>query len=371
MSFNSIKRSLISIARNIPGKSIGKKVVVIECDDWGGIGMPSKETYLKLLDAGLSINENRYHRNDTLEDIDDLSELFALLRKHKDHKGNSAVMTPFCNVANPNFERISENNFQEYYSETFMETYKRYSRSNQLMDTWQEGIREGVFVPEYHGREHIATAYWLKLLNTDDKKLRAAFDHGFVGQTPPGTPPVVKDFRPNYYVFNEDDIQDVEHSLEEGVDIFNHAFRIPAKVFNAPNGVFIPSLNKSLVKKGIRFNAVPRMRLDRDETGNYVNKTYATGYKTPEGITCYVRNANFEPTDDHYRGLGHVMNQISGAFRCGKAAVIGTHRANFVGGINEANRKKGLEELDLLLTQVLKKWPDVSFMSSRDFAELL
>ncbi|RZK68113.1 MAG: hypothetical protein EOO85_24810, partial [Pedobacter sp.] len=153
MAFNGIKRSLISIARNIPGKSIGKKVLVIECDDWGGIGMPSKDIYHKLLNAGLSVHENRYYRNDTLEDVDDLSELFSVLKKHKDRNGNNAVMTPFCNVANPNFERISEDNFKQYHSETFMETYRRYSRGNGLMDTWQDGIKEGVFVPEYHGRE--------------------------------------------------------------------------------------------------------------------------------------------------------------------------------------------------------------------------
>ncbi|WP_199118301.1 hypothetical protein [Pedobacter sp. ASV28] len=371
MGINKIKRSLISIARNIPGKSIGRKIVVIECDDWGSIGMPSKQVYDKLLHAGLPVNENRYERNDTVENCDDLMALFNVLRKYTDKNGNHAVMTPFCNMANPDFEKIKAANYQKYHRETFIDTYERYSRGSQLMEAWQTGIKEGIFIPEYHGREHIATAYWLKSLRSKSEKLRMAFDHGFVGHSLEGTPAALKDFRPNFYISAQSEFQDLKQSIEEGADIFKHVFRMPAKVFNAPNGVFVPALNKSLIEKGIRFNAVPRKRLDRNADGEYVHKTYSTGERTEEGLVCYVRNGNFEPTDENYKGIDHVMNQINGAFICGKAAVIGTHRANFVGGINELNREKGLSELDKLLKQILIKWPKAEFMSSRHFAALL
>jgi hypothetical protein len=274
-------------------------------------------------------------------------------------------------MANPDFEKIKADNYQTYHRETFKDTYKRYSRDLQLMEAWQDGISQNIFVPEYHGREHIATAFWLKCLREDNNQLKVAFDKGFVGHSPEGTPNLIKNFRPNYYIAQQSELEELRQSLEEGIDIFKMSFRLSPVVFNAPNGVFIPELNHSLLKKGIKYNAVPRKRWDRDEHGNYQPVTYTTGQRTKEGLTCYVRNCNFEPTDDHYKGIGHVMNQIKGAFLCGKAAIIGTHRANFVGGINEANRTKGLNELDTLLKQILIKWPDAIFMSSRQYAELL
>lgn len=371
MSIKKLKRSLISIARNIPGKSVGKKVVVIECDDWGSIGMPSLQTYHKLLNAGIPVNKSRYERNDTVEHQDDFYALFEVLRKHTDKNGSPAVMTPFCNMANPDFDKIERSNYQEYHREIFTATYERYSRGEGMTAAWQTGIEAGIFVPEYHGREHIATSLWLKALQSGDQQLRIGFDHGFVGHSPEWVPAPAKNFRPNFYITDRSLLSGLKESLEEGADIFKKVFgRMPA-VFNAPNGVFVPELNQSLVDRGIRFNAVPRKRLDMDVYGGYKYRTFSTGQRTKEGLLYYVRNCNFEPTEDGYKNTSHVMNQIKGAFLCGKAAVIGTHRANFVGGIHEANRKKGLAELDSLLKQILTRWPDAEFMSSSQFTSLL
>lgn len=370
MSINKLKRSLISIARNFPGKSIGKKVIVIECDDWGSIGMPSIETYYKLLNAGVPVNKSRYERNDTIEHSEDLYLLFEVLRKHKDKNGKPAVMSPFCNMANPDFDKIKSSNFKEYYPETFTATYQRYSRKD-IMQAWQSGIEDGIFVPEYHGREHIATQLWLKCLQSGNKKLHIAFDHGFVGHSPADVPIAAKNFRPNFYIEDRVSIEKLRESLVAGIDIFKHVFQLHPVVFNAPNGVFVPELNQSLAAQGILFNAVPRKRLDRNVFGEYKYHTFSTGQQTKEGLVCYVRNCNFEPTEDGYKNINHVMNQISGAFFCGKAAVIGTHRANFVGGINQSNREKGLNELDTLLKQILIRWPDAEFMSSRQFTKIL
>ena len=371
MSIQKIKRSMISILRNIPGRSIGKKIVVIECDDWCSIGMPSKQVHDQLLKAGLEVNKSRYDRNDTLESEADLTALFSVLSKHKDRDGKHAVISPFCNMANPDFEQIKKDNFQVYHREIFTDTYKRYGRSASIMDVWEQGMNAGIFVPEYHGREHIATDLWLRSLQQEGTSLRLGFEHGYVGHSSREVPEVAKNFRPNFYIADDSAMNALRCSLKDGVDIFKWSFGFDPVVFNAPNGVFISALNRTLLKKGIRFNAVPRKRLDRNAGGVYGYKTFATGQKSPEGLVYYARNCNFEPTEDSYRDTDHVMSQINGAFTCGKAAIIGTHRTNFVGGINESNRKQGLAELDKLLKRILLRWPDVRFMSSRAFTDLL
>lgn len=371
MSMHTIRNAFVSVVKNLPGKSIKRKVVVIECDDWGSIGMPSGKVYQRLAKAGVPVQESRFYKEDTLESAQDLEALFSLLKKYRDCQGNHPVMTPFCNMANPDFERIKESGFQQYYPEVFTETYERYGNRHGLMGIWQQGISEKIFVPEYHGREHIATDLWLRFLREGDKKLRCAFENGFVCYSPPGLPEVAKDFRPAFYITGDHARENLRWSMKEGIDLFKKTFGFPAIVFNAPNGVFVPEFNQDLVAGGIRFNAVPRKRLDRTKEGTYLYKAYVTGHRSREGMTCYVRNCNFEPTESAYRNTDHVMNQVQGAFLCGKAAIIGTHRANFVGGLNESCRKKGLQELDILLSRMLRKWPDIEFKSSRAFTNLL
>lgn len=370
MNINRIKHSLTSIIKNIPGRSFGRKIIVIECDDWGSIRMPSADTHSKLLKAGLPVN-NRYELNDTLENSDDLDALFSVLRSHVDIYGNHPVMSPFCNTSNPDFSKIEACGYEEYHAETFVQTYQRYGRNDDILDVWNQGISTGLFSPEYHGREHIATELWLDSLRAGDERLRFAFKNGFVSFSPEGLPKVAKGFRPNFYLEKDNSMADIEFSLKDGIDIFQRIFGFLPAVFNAPNGVFISSLNKCLIENGIYYNAVPRKRYDRNNFGQYEYKTFTTGQKSKEGLTYYVRNANFEPSENGYKSIQHTLDQIAGAFFTGKAAIIGTHRVNFVGGINKKNRKNGLTELDSILRNILLKWPDVEFMSSRQFTSLL
>ena len=48
--------------------------------------------------------------------------------------------------------------------------------------------------------------------------------------------------------------------------------------------------------------------------------------------------------------------------------MIDTHRLNYVGVYDVANRDRNLKKTALLLRQILKKWPDAEFMSSAELA---
>eukprot|EP01136_Pigoraptor_vietnamica_P033346 Opistho-1_new@96116 len=364
-----IKRSLISIYRNLPGKAIGRKVVVIECDDWGGRGVPSINAYQKLKTAGLPMDESRYSRFDTLESASDLAALFEILHKHRDKNGNKAVMSPFYNTANPDFNQIKAYNYTAYFRESLKDTIKKYANGD-VMSLWAEGIAAGIWMPEYHGREHLATAMWLKALRTQDTKLLEAFEQCFTSYSPKGVPQQALNFRPNFYIAHNADLLALRQDMLDGITLFNEAFGFSPEVFNAPNGVFIDGFDQQLIANRILFNAVPRQRLDRGADGVYRYKTFRTGQKSKAGMTYYVRNCNFEPTQKGYSHQ-HVISQIGGAFACKKAAIIATHRVNFVGGLSAENRAIGLNGLDALLKDIVKRWPEVEFMSSRQFTKLL
>jgi hypothetical protein len=97
-----------------------------------------------------------------------------------------------------------------------------------------------------------------------------------------------------------------------------------------------------------------------------------TGKKNKLGQTYLVRNCVFEPTEE--RSVDWVpfcMKQIEAAFRWNLPANISSHRVNFCGHIEPKNREVGLKKLHQLLKAVVKRWPDVEFMSSRELGDLI
>jgi len=65
------------------------------------------------------------------------------------------------------------------------------------------------------------------------------------------------------------------------------------------------------------------------------------------------------------------MKQIEAAFLWNKPAIISSHRVNFCGHIDENNRKKGLTSLKQLLDEIVKRWPDVEFMSADELGDTI
>ena len=113
---------------NIFGWSTKRKLIVIESDDWGSIRTRSKRDYDKMLRLGLNVDASIFTKYDCLESNQDLVRLFNVLIKFKDKNGNHPVFTPMCVVANPDFNKIKEKGYKNYYYEPFSETCKKYPK---------------------------------------------------------------------------------------------------------------------------------------------------------------------------------------------------------------------------------------------------
>jgi hypothetical protein len=366
MLTKNIKYSIILNLKNIPGSKVRGKYVIFECDDWGGIRMPSAKVYKKMLNAGIPIHNNRFNKYDILANKQDLEQLFEVLLSVKDKNGHPAVMTPVVNVANPDFIKIKASGFTEYYYEPFTETLRKYYAGEDIFKMWKEGIAQGIFTPESHGREHISVQHWLQKLREGDKMLIYAFDHEFVSVPVNGVHKAILEFRPEFYFNHPSQIAFFKNSIPDGINLFKKLFGYIPNAFVPSNSIFHPLLEKVIAESGIKnlyvkhFNPVP------DKNGNLKMKYYRIGKLTSFGLKYYTRNCVFEPTDPAYRGICHTLRQIETAFRWGKPAIISTHRVNFVGGIEEKNRLKGLFELKLLLKEIINKWTDVEFKSSEN-----
>ena len=366
MSIASLKYNLLLNLKNIPGPTVNKKIVVIECDDYGGIRMPSAEAIVELKKASVYVHPSRYNLLDTLEDKDDLEQLFETLSSVKDSKGKSAVMTPFVNVANPDFEKIKAAEYQQYFYEPFTATLKKYNRHPNTMEVWRQGMESGIFTPEFHGREHICVQPWMQKLQEGNTQLLEAFKHGFVAVANiAGLQEELQEFRPEFYFTNEAQKAFLHQSITQGVKLFEQLFNYTPNSFTPSNSVFHPEFELTVKETGIPFMVVAHNNPTPGTDGQLTFNKFTFRQKIKKGaLNFYIRNCAFEPNDESYKSMDITLQQIAAAFKWNKPAIISSHRVNFAGGICKKNREAGLKELKLLLQTILKRWPDVEFMSS-------
>jgi len=369
--FQKAKQSLIRNIKNIPGWRTRRKILIIECDDWGGIRMPSKKVYDDLAKKNIKVADHRFNRYDTLENRKDLELMYEALNTVKDKNNRPAVMTAVANVANPDFEKIRSSQYTTYYYEPFTETLKKYYPSENVFELWKEGIRAGIFIPEFHGREHFTVQLWMEKLREGNQDLLIAFEHGFASLDVPGVPAPAKEFMAGFYFTSEDQKPFLIESICDGASLFQDIFGLKPRNFVPGSGIFHPDFFRVVADCGMKFLWVNHSMPYPVEGGELKYKPYISGQRGPGGITCYTRNCIFEPTDSEYRGIEYTLKQIEAAFRWGKPANISTHRANFTGGIEPSNREQGITELKKLLKAIVKKWPDVEFMNSGDALEFM
>lgn len=345
-------------------------MIIIECDDWGGIRIPSGEVYGKLLKEGVPLTRSRY-RFDTLECRNDLEMLFDTLDSVRDSKNHAAVITAITNVANPDFGKIKDSGFSVYHYEKFTSTLERYYPGSGVFKLWKQGFDSGVFVPELHGREHLTVQLWMEKLSEGNENLLKAFENGIVSLYIPGLPAPARELRPEFYFTSGNHKKFLEDSIKESVNIFREIFGHNPRVFVPSNGIFHPDFDNIVSECGIRFLYTSHRMPYPVNGGKLKYRNFITGQEGPGGITYYTRNCAFEPTGENYKGIDFTMEQISAAFRWGKPANISTHRANFTGAVDPANRTKGLKELASLLNAIVRKWTDCEFMSSGDAHEIM
>ncbi len=356
--------------KNIPGKKVDSRFIVFESDDWGGIRMPSQDVYNQLIKADIPIG-GKFDIYDTLADKQDLDDLFEVLLSVRDKNNHPAVFTPVTNVANPDFRRIKDSGFTQYFYEPFTDTLKRYGRHRETFMTWEKGREAGIFLPEFHGREHISVHFWLQTLQNGNKKVRTAFDHEFVNVHVNGVHPVVANFRPEFYFDDPDQIQFLKASISDGAKLFKDIFGYVPRAFTPSNSIFHPVFEKTVADAGISYLNVSHFNPVPGKNGRLKFKYYPVNGKSRDGLMYYSRNCAFEPITPSYKGVESTLRQIEAAFRWKKPAIISTHRANYIGSIDERNRRNGLLELKSLLNEIVKNWPDVEFLSTAQMLRIL
>lgn len=364
-------KGLIKNISNLPGWRTNRKIVVIESDDWGSIRMPSnlvrENLEAKNIPMG-SQERQRYTNFDTLADETDFEALYGLLTKFRDINENHPMFTAVSVVANPDFEKIKSSNFEEYFYEPFPTTLQKYNYRN-AFDMWQEGVKQHLFVPQFHGREHLNVQVWMRHLQKKDRDTLISFDNECWGYANKNEFNI--DYQAAFDLEMGSDIGYQEAVIREGLLLFEKIHGYKADFFVPPNGPFNNKLENIAALGGIKYMSTSKIQSEPQGEGKQKKRLHWLGQKNKQDQFYITRNCFFEPSAEGKDWVGSCLKDIDNAFKWKKPAVISSHRVNYIGVLNEVNRTNGLLQLKKLLTQIQERWPDVEFITSSQLGDLL
>jgi len=355
---------------NLKSFKTKRKFVVLESDDWGSLRTKDKFTRQHLNAINPSVANDKYVQLDSIATESDLDNLFEVLQSVKDCKGNPASITANVCTANPDFNRIKADQFERFHYKPFTETLKENSKGVDLFQLWQKGSQQGCFVPQLHGREHLHALAWLAELKAGNADLLKAFELETWGipysallrqkrkNVQAGLDVYKLDGEPDYH----------KNWIKDSAQIFEKAFGFSAKSFIPPAFTWHSSIHKNLVKanimglQGIKLQYQPKLY----NTNGYKRIPHYIGeIDKSTGIIYTTRNAFFEPYMNPDKDwVDSCMAEINKAFEQNKPAIIGTHRINFIGRLDEAHRDRNLKMLKSLLKAIEKTHPEVEFIDS-------
>jgi hypothetical protein len=364
---NIINQLFRNFHTNYFGKNFSKRIVVFESDDWGSIRMPNKKVYETLLKKGIPVDKSAYCKYDTLESGEDVTLLAEVFGKYKNKQGFSPKLTMNFVSANPDFHKIDSLGREKYFFEPFKETYKKSPYTLNTFDLIVKGISEKLFLPQFHGRDHVNVPLWFDLLKKD-VAFKLAFDYGMWGLSRDIFPQIKKSIQATY---DSTDFNYTRQSVIEGLVLFEQQFGFKSISFIPNNYIWANALNEVLKDEGIvhlqgmKYQLLP---YEANEKRKKIRRTL--GSINYFGQTYAPRNCAFEPTELRHDYL-FTLKQISSAFFYKKPAIISTHRINYVGGLDVRKRDQNLFELDRLLKNIIQRWPDVTFIFSNELHSLI
>jgi hypothetical protein len=356
-------------------KSIEDKIVVIESDDWGSIRSPIGFQDLNLIGKskfGIDLNRSPYLTYDKLESGDDMNCLLNFLIELNEKYELQVKITLNYVTNNPDFDRIKENRFQEYYHEKFTDTYMKYYGSNSAFDLFLEGCEMGFFEAQFHGREHVNVNFWLELLRNQNKYFKFAFDNRFWGIGPDVLPSINRNIQATLDFRDESERQYICDSLISGLNEFKSIFKYTPVSFIPNNYIMHPSIEFLLYNNGIKYLQGMKKRAYPKKEFEIKRKLEMrrAGIINENGLLDLVRNCKFEPSFmNKNKVVDMCLSEISSSFFWKQPAIISMHRLNFMGGNSYENRSENLTLFRNLVLKIKDNWPTVKFKTTSELGD--
>lgn len=341
-------------------------VIVIHSDDWGSIRMPSNEVRQSLHAKNGIFADSPYALYDSLASKKDLECLFETLSATKDSIGRPAILTANTIMSNPDFRRIRNSEFKEYYFKGIKETFSEYDNSEAL-EYWKQGMNEQVFRPQFHGREHVNVPFWLEKLQERHKGVIDAFNANVFGVEFSDLNLRKKNFQAAWD-FNRKDQEDyLISATRNGYLAFTEYFGYKSLTAIAPSYTWSSNMEKMLREEGVRaMQSIIIHKVPNGRKNKYIRKQhfiYSSKYQ--------IRTVFFEPslTEPSFDNVGAAMVRVRAQISRGKPVFISSHRLNYIGVLNVSNRERSLAQLHKLLSTIKNEYPSVLFRSADELVQ--
>lgn len=371
----NLKSFIFDHLKNIPGWKTNRKLIVFAVDDYGNVRLDSLNSLVKISKKHPIINQ-RFDQFDSLETREDLEMLYNVLSSVKDKNSNPAVFTPYALSCNIDFERMRKENYECYQYELLIQTYEKQSSLQAsayegTWNLWKEGVKKGLMCPEFHGREHFnLKVFEEKLAKKDSALMHSMENRSLVNIGYSGYSSISWTASFSFW----DPVKDTSYfpqMIKEGLDFFEQVYGYRSVAFTPPAQQIPSDLESELRNFGLEALDKPFFQKKHVGFDKYKMEFCNMGYKKKKGLIELVRNVVFEPTASSIDHVSKALAQIEAAFTWNKPAIISSHRVNFCGHIDPKNREKGLGDLKSLLGAIVKKWPDVEFVSVRNLVQLI
>tara|TARA_S200000501_G_scaffold367155_1_gene403076 strand:- start:4109 stop:5182 length:1074 start_codon:yes stop_codon:yes gene_type:complete len=330
-------------------KRFTKKYIVIQSDDWG---MEQSKSIQGINYLRKKFGEENFTRwtTDSLETIDDLSLLFELLMKYQSSFKNMPTITANFITHNINYNSNSVLSFAPL---------KDYLQKNKkLAELYQVGMKNKILSAELHGYCHNDIKKLEDYFQTIEGQI--LFENGFfVGKsTLRGS---LKKFRSEFANGNKW----IENKFLKSIKEFYRFFKFPPSSIIPPHFIFENNFVGLIHNSGIK--AI--------QATNWLTNSRNQSFKKPhfrrlENLIWLPRNARLDPHPDYNHNAYSCLKNIERAFKNKSPAIIDFHRVNIAGRFNEKYRDRTLRELGIVFDNILKYWPEVEFISTKDLLEI-
>ena len=341
-----------------PATRFDRPLVLFQSDDWGRAGVRDREGWEELRAAGLNLGENLYDFY-SLETAEDLHALGETLGKHRDSTGRKPSMVMNFIMANVDFDRCFEPGQKQIPLRPLTEGLPGSWLRPQLLEAYQQGIRERLFYPALHGLTHFCEQTVIRELDAGGERSQLV-QKLWRAQTPYihwrmpwiGYEYWDPEMRRARRFLSADDQR---AAIKRAVGIFRDLFT---------SGPF------SACAPGYRANADSRMSWF--ENGVRVAQNGPGERRGPyldeNGMLFTFRTVEMEPAIE-LCDLERLVSQAEGCFAGGLPAVISVHAINFHSTIQDF-RTPTLKLMDEFLTVLEKKWPDLLYVHDADLFSL-
>ena len=371
MNIHTVLKELAAVAFDA---RVDHPVLVIESDDWGMTGVPSRQVYENLVSAGVFPAGNPWYR-DALETPEDLDRLYNVLSSVRDSRGTPAQLTANFIMSNPDPGRLLSGEEPHACFDTLPESCEENPDMRELKGKWEEGIKRGVFRPEYHGLYHLNVWRLAEALRDADPRLLEMLRHG--ARPAAMTAGTDRRLLSEHWGFPSarNGLEGRKRELllvQKGARAFQRLFGRPPSAAVASHCLWNRDTEWAWSKCGIRYvQSAHRMPAARRMGALIRPQAFCMGAAGGYGLTYLGRNCRFEPSVFPEDTASRAVRQIIMAFETQRPAVVSMHRINFSGTVNPKLRDRSLVGLKSVLNTVVEQYPDVRFSNTAELGRTL